>query len=57
MKNRREFLKISATGSLGMMLLSSATSFPGVSEDRKRFGVGLQLYTIRDATTADVPYP
>ena len=40
-----------------MMLLSSATSFPGVSEDRKRFGVGLQLYTIRDATTADVPYP
>lgn len=54
MKNRREFLKISATGSLGMMLLSSATSFPGVSEDRKRFGVGIQLYTIRDAMTADV---
>lgn len=54
MKNRREFLKISATGSLGMMLLSSATSFPGVSEDRKRFGVGLQLYTVRDAMTADV---
>ncbi|MCX6221351.1 MAG: sugar phosphate isomerase/epimerase [Bacteroidia bacterium] len=54
MKNRREFLKISATGSLGMMLLSSATSFPGVSEDRKRFGVGIQLYTVRDAMTADV---
>ncbi len=54
MKNRREFLKISATGSLGMMLLSSANSFAGVSDDRKRFGVGIQLYTIRDAMTADV---
>jgi sugar phosphate isomerase/epimerase len=54
MKNRREFLKISATGSLGMLLLSSATSFPGVSEDRKKFGVGIQLYTIRDAMAADV---
>jgi len=54
MKNRREFLKISATGSLGMMLLSSATSIPAIANDRKRFGVGIQLYTVRDAMTADV---
>ena len=54
MQNRREFLKISATGSLGMMLLSSATSIPGVGNNRKSYGVGIQLYSIRDAMSADV---
>jgi len=54
MQNRREFLKISAAGSLGMMLLSSATSIPGVGNNRKSFGVGIQLYSIRDAMSADV---
>ena len=53
-QNRREFLKASATGALGMMVLSpfGCTSVP---VDRKTFGVGVQLYSIRDAMEADVP--
>lgn len=43
MKNRREFLKISAAGSLSLMLLGSSACKPS------RRGVGIQLYTIRDA--------
>jgi len=54
MKNRRDFLKISAAGTAGMMLLGSGASLAAVSEDRKKFGVGLQLYTIRDAMAADL---
>jgi sugar phosphate isomerase/epimerase len=53
MKNRRDFLKISAAGTAGMMLLGSGVSLAAVSEDRKKFGVGLQLYSIRDAMAAD----
>src|SRR5664279_847801 len=52
MQNRRKFLQVSAAGSLGMMLLGSAGCKPKVV-DRKTFGVGLQMYTIRDAMTAD----
>ena len=53
MQNRRDFLKLSAAGSLGAMLLGAA-GFKSASEaDRKGFGVGLQLYSIRDAMTAD----
>lgn len=51
MQNRRDFLKISAAGSVGMMLLGTVGCKTTV--DRKSFGVGLQLYTIRDAMTAD----
>lgn len=54
MKNRREFLKISAAGSLSMMLFSPFAANAGKVVDRKKFGVGLQLYTIRDAMAADV---
>ncbi len=54
MKNRREFLKVSAVGSVGMMLLGATESMAAVGDDRKKFGVGLQLYTIRDAMAADV---
>lgn len=54
MKNRREFLKITAAGSVGMMLLGATEVKAGVSDDRKKFGVGLQLYTIRDAMAADL---
>ena len=54
MKNRREFLKISAVGSVGMMLLGSASAKAAAAIDRKSFGVGIQLYTIRDAMAADV---
>jgi sugar phosphate isomerase/epimerase len=55
MQNRREFLKISATGSVGMMLIGTAGCTSAVAPDRKSYGVGIQLYTIRDAMTADVP--
>lgn len=54
MQNRRDFLKISAAGSVGALLLGSAACKPTVV-DRKSFGVGLQLYSIRDAMSADVP--
>lgn len=53
MQNRRKFLQISAAGSVGMFLLGSAGCKPAVAVDRKTFGVGLQLYTIRDAMAAD----
>ncbi|MBL7967189.1 MAG: TIM barrel protein [Prolixibacteraceae bacterium] len=53
MKSRRDFLKISAAGSVGMMILGSAGCKPAVV-DRKTFGVGIQLYTLRDAMAADV---
>ncbi len=54
MKNRREFLKISAAGSVSMVLLGAAGCTSGVAVDRKSFGVGLQLYTVRDAMDADL---
>jgi len=54
MQNRRQFLKISAAGSVGMMLLGAAGAMDGNVKERKSFGVGIQLYTIRDAMTADV---
>jgi len=53
-KNRRDFLKISAAGALGMMAMGPYACSPGATTDRKSFGVGLQLYTIRDAMSADV---
>jgi sugar phosphate isomerase/epimerase len=54
MKNRREFLRISAAGSLSMLLMNPLAANADVASDRKKFGVGLQLYTIRDAMNADV---
>lgn len=52
MQNRRKFLQVSAAGSVGMLLLGS-TGFKSAAVDRKKFGVGLQLYTVRDAMSAD----
>jgi len=52
LSNRREFLKISAAGALGMTALGSL-AFKSAAINKKSFGVGLQLYTIRDAMTAD----
>jgi sugar phosphate isomerase/epimerase len=49
-QSRRDFLKISATGALGAM----ASSHNGYKADIKSFGIGLQLYTIRDAMKTDV---
>jgi sugar phosphate isomerase/epimerase len=53
-QNRRDFLKISAAGALGMMAFGPFGCKPVATVDRKSFGVGLQLYTIRDAMAADV---
>ena len=53
MQNRRNFLKISAAGSVGMMVLGATGCNTAGAPDRKSYGVGLQLYTIRDVMTAD----
>jgi sugar phosphate isomerase/epimerase len=53
-QNRREFLRISSAGALGMMALSPFSCKSVGATDRKSYGVGLQLYTIRDAMDADV---
>ncbi len=53
-QNRREFLRLSAVGALGMMAFSPLACKSVTATDRKSYGVGLQLYTIRDAMDADV---
>lgn len=53
MHNRRDFFKMSAAGALGLVVLGQYGCAPQ-PKDRKSFGVGLQLYTIRDAMAADV---
>jgi sugar phosphate isomerase/epimerase len=58
--SRRNFLKVSATGALGAFALSqyafkAASSPMSPAVDPKTFGIGLQLYTIRDAMAKDVP--
>ncbi len=61
-QSRREFLKLSATGALGAFVISNsnlkASAIPAFAKpdtDLKKFGLGLQLYTIRDAMDKDVP--
>jgi sugar phosphate isomerase/epimerase len=61
-QSRRDFLRISTAGAIGAMGVSQIGSNTGVEPglvspvaDPKSFGIGLQLYTIRDAMTADVP--
>ncbi|HEY5589966.1 MAG TPA: sugar phosphate isomerase/epimerase [Paludibacter sp.] len=53
-QSRRNFLKVSATGALGTLVLSQY-AFKSAPVDPKTFGIGLQLYTIRDAMAKDVP--
>ena len=53
--NRRNFLKISAASALGVMAFGPMACKQAVKVDLKSFGVGLKLYTIRDAMAADVP--
>lgn len=50
LQNRRDFLRVSAIGALGVMAMGQMACTP----DKKSFGVGIQLYSIRDAMTADV---
>ncbi len=69
-QSRRDFLRVSAIGALGAVVLSQnscrnagkpgsgAAAAPSVNPtaaDLKKFGIALQLYTIRDAMTKDVP--
>jgi sugar phosphate isomerase/epimerase len=57
--SRRNFLRLSATGALGVVALSSFGKESGSPEpsvvDPKTFGICLQLYTIRDAMSKDAP--
>lgn len=53
MKTRRDFLKVSAAGALGAMALGPMACTTA-AVDKKSFGVGLQLYTIRDAIADDL---
>lgn len=52
LQNRREFFKISAAGAVGLAVLGPLGCKPA-AVDRKSFGVGIQLYTLRDAMAAD----
>jgi len=63
-RSRRDFLRLSAAGALGALVLTPAACKSGVKPapvaapvpvDPKSFGIALQLYTIRDAMAADVP--
>ena len=59
--SRRDFLKLSAAGALGAFVAAQTSCKSGgkpaviTTVDPKSFGVGLQLYTIRDAMSVDVP--
>ncbi len=53
-QKRRDFLRMSAIGTLGMISLSPLACRNVAAVDRKSYGVGLQLYSIRDAMDADV---
>jgi sugar phosphate isomerase/epimerase len=60
--SRREFLRVSATGALGAFFISKTDwkplGFPDGDlpvKDPKSFGIGLQLYTIREAMQSDAP--
>ena len=58
--SRRDFLRLSAVGAVGAFALSNSAlkaseALSGAGADPKSFGIGLQLYTIRDAMATDVP--
>ncbi len=61
-RSRRDFLKMSAAGALGALAFTqyscrnaSKKAPAPVVADPKTFGIGLQLYTVRDAMAEDVP--
>ena len=54
-QNRRGFLKTSAAGALGIMALGPMGCTTAAASSKKGSGVGLILYTIRDAMAEDVP--
>lgn len=54
MKNRREFIRISLASTVGAMVLGPTACTKATEVDKKSFGVGLQLYSIRDAIEQDL---
>ena len=61
-QSRRDFLRISAAGAMGALLVSNSACRNSAKKaktaaqeavDPKTFGIGLQLYTIRDAMASD----
>lgn len=52
--SRRSFLKVSAAGAMGSFLLSRQGLAVPAPTDLKGYGVGIQLYTVRDAMDLDV---
>ena len=54
MKNRREFLKVTAAGSMGLLAASPLLSHAGELAKCTNHEIGLQLYTLRDAISADL---
>lgn len=58
-QSRRDFLRLTATGAVGALVLSQYSCktggkpVPVAVADPKTFGIGIQLYTIRDAMAAD----
>ncbi len=54
-QSRRDFFKLSATSAIGLMLFGAAAACKSkLPIDRKSIGVGLQLYSVRDAIQADL---
>jgi sugar phosphate isomerase/epimerase len=61
-QSRRDFLRISAAGAFGALAVSQLgcktrtnQAAAAAIRDPRSFGIGLQLYTIRDAMATDVP--
>jgi len=61
-QSRREFLRVSAAGAMGALILSNYGCKTGIKPagvmtlaEHATRGLGLQLYTIRDAMASDVP--
>ena len=59
-QSRRDFLRMSVAGALGAMAVTQVSCKTGnrpapSAADAVSTGIGLQLYTIRDAMAADVP--
>ena len=50
-QSRRDFLKLSAAGTMGAIFVSQY----GCVKKAAQPGIGIQLYTIRDAMVTDVP--
>lgn len=59
-QSRRKFLRLSATGALGALVISRSNwktieEAASAATDPKTYGIALQLYTIRDSMAKDVP--